>query len=225
MRLPEVPPRQGTHLERGPGKFVTGTDTNTNLLAAAVARRIEEKTGRKPYFVIARFKRTYIDANRPPELSYEVPQAKPFYDAYHDHLARYVATVHQQFGKGLLIDIHGQGSRADTIYRGTKNGMTVTALIKAHGEAAHIGENSLIGLMNARGMKVHPLPPGPEQAGFTGGYIVQHYGSHNPNGIDAIQLEHGLDYREKTKIDAAAEKLSDAIIDFYRLYLADEQRL
>lgn len=218
-KVPDVPPRKGDGQSRSPGKFVTGTDGNTDLFAIALRDAIERKTGHRPYLAIAKFKRVYIDANRPPELAYEVPAAKPYYDAYHSHLRDHVRAVRNQFGRGLLIDVHGQASKANTVFRGTKDGMTVAALIKTFGIEAHNGPKSLMGLMNAHGMTVKPLNGEKETGGFTGGYIVQHYGSQNADGIDAIQLEHGADYRNKEKIADAADKLSDAIIDYYKLYL------
>ena len=40
-------------------------------------------------------------ANRPPEIAYESPRAKPVYDAYHGTLARYCRDVQKAYGRGL----------------------------------------------------------------------------------------------------------------------------
>src|SRR5205807_951505 len=69
------------------------------------------------------------------------------------------------------------------------------------------------------GMKVHPLDGSRERSGFTGGYIVQPYGSHKPYKIDAIQLEFGGDYRAKENVKDTAAKLAAVIAHFSKLYL------
>ena len=42
--------------------------------------------------------------------------------------------VRKQWGAGLLLDIHGQGSEIDTIFRGTAGGQSVKHLLDRHGE-------------------------------------------------------------------------------------------
>jgi hypothetical protein len=109
------------------------------------------------------------------------------------------------------------------VFRGTKNGQTVTLLRERFGEPAHTGEESLWGLLKAGGWKVHPDPhDGREQAGFTGGYIVQHYGGQQAYGIDAIQLEFGMDYRTAANRPKTAAVLADALAEFSKRYLTVE---
>src|SRR5438132_1609741 len=45
-------------------RFVAVRDENTAEIAEALASEIEKRLGGKPYLVIARFERKYIDANR-----------------------------------------------------------------------------------------------------------------------------------------------------------------
>src|SRR4051794_34548568 len=78
--VPGVAERKGV----GVNQFATVRDENTDLLAEALAAELEKKLGGKPWVVVARFDRKFIDANRPPDQSYESEAAKPFYDAYHD---------------------------------------------------------------------------------------------------------------------------------------------
>ncbi len=78
----------------------------------------------------ARFHRKYIDANRPPDIAYEDPRAKPVYDAYRDTLAGYCREVRKTYGRGLLLDVHGQGAMKDAVIRGTKDGKTVALLVQ-----------------------------------------------------------------------------------------------
>jgi N-formylglutamate amidohydrolase len=216
--IPGVPVRTGEGLVKGPSGFVTSRDSGTEQLCYEVAKAIEAKMGKKPYYVAARFHRKFLDPNRPGEIGYEHPLAKPVYQEYHETLARFCREVKKNHGRGLLLDIHGQASARDTVFRGTKNGKTVALLIERHGDKAHIGPKSFFGLMDAQKMKVFPTDDSKERSGFTGGYIVQTYGS-KTFAIDAIQLEFGGDYRAKDNQKATAAKLATAVDAFARMYL------
>jgi hypothetical protein len=220
LELPEVPLRNGEGLKRGPGKFVTSRDTGTEELAQELSAAIMRKFGQKPYLVLMRAHRKFLDPNRTPELGYEAPKAQSVYNDYHTTLASYCQDVQKRFRHGLLLDLHGQGSAADTVFRGTQNGKTVALLRERFGEAAHTGETSLFGLLKTRGWNVFPDPfDGGEQAGYTGGYIVQTYGGLRGPGIDAIQLEFGLNFRTKENRSKTADALADALAEYAKLYL------
>lgn len=220
MVVPDVVVRKGEGLPTGGSGFVVDRDTGTEELAQQVAESIEKRFGKKPYFVIARSHRKYLDPNRPPEIAYEDADAKPIYDAYHSALSNSCREVQQKFHKGLLLDIHGQGTAKDTVFRGTQNGKTVTLLRERFGETAQVGETSLFGRLQTHGWKVHPDPlDGREQAAFRGGYIVQTYGSHQGFGIDAIQLEFGADYRAKNAREKTATTLTEAIAQYASSFL------
>ncbi len=200
----------------------TVTDAYTLETAEAVAKQLERALGAQPYFVAARFSRKYIDANRTAAEAYETPAAKPVYDAYHREIARYVAEIRERFPRGaLLLDIHGQGDDPDVVHRGTRNGATVAALLRRHGNAALTGPDSVLGALAGRGYRVFPpnTPPGapPEHRGYSGGHIVHLYGNGGTAGIDAIQLELGRALRSDARFAAA---LGDAIAVFCRAYLA-----
>jgi N-formylglutamate amidohydrolase/phosphoribosylformylglycinamidine (FGAM) synthase-like amidotransferase family enzyme len=223
LTIPDVEPRLGAGLEKKAGGFVTARDTGTEELVQEVAKAIEKRFGKRPYVVAARSHRQFADMNRPAEQAYEDPDAKPVYEFYHRSLAQACRDVQQQFRTGLLLDLHGQGTANDTVFRGTKNGLTVTLLRERFGEPAHIGAESLWGSLKSRGWKVHPDPhDGKEQAGFNGGYIVQTYGSHQGFGIDAIQLEFGGDYRRADTRLKTAAVLADAVAEYAERYLTVE---
>jgi N-formylglutamate amidohydrolase len=225
LPVPGVPERKGAGLEKSGKGFATVRDTGTEEFARDIADAVKTKFGKKPYLVVARFARKYIDANRPPEVAYEAPKAKPTYDHYHGLLTKYCKEVQGTYGRGLLLDIHGQAKTADTVYRGTQNGKTVALLRQRFGEKAHTGPDSFFGIMGrTEGFKVFPPEgDGKEQAGFNGGHTVGTYGSHDQYGIDAMQLEFGADYRTKAdKRKEYAKKLADVIDKYARLYLPDK---
>src|SRR5262245_37427517 len=61
LDVPDVPARKGDGLEKGPSGYFTGRDVGTEELAQQVAASIEKQFGKKPYFVIARSHRKYLD--------------------------------------------------------------------------------------------------------------------------------------------------------------------
>jgi N-formylglutamate amidohydrolase len=220
LEVPDVEPRRGEGVKPGGAGYTVSRDTGTEELAADVAKAIAKRFQRKPYVIVARSHRKYVDMNRPAEIAYEDPDAKPVYDEYHAALTSACSAVQKKFHKGLLLDLHGQGEAKDTVYRGTHDGKTVTLLRERFGEAAHTGEHSLFGQLKHHGWKVYPDPfDGKEQTGFRGGYTVQTYGSHQGFGIDAMQLEFGADYRSKEGRPKTAATLATSLVDFAARYL------
>jgi N-formylglutamate amidohydrolase len=223
--VPEVPERKGV----GIANFTTVHDASTAEIAEKCAALLEKQLKGKVWLVIARFDRKYIDANRPREQSYETDKAKPFYDAYHGPLEAACKAVKEKFGRGILLDIHGQGEFPDSICRGTQNGKTVTVLRDRFGWAAVTGKRSILGQMQRSGYKVLPNCNADEKTReeprFNGGYTVTNYGSHTGYAIDAIQLEFGsyLRDREKDKYAKTAEDLADAVAIFHDEYLTDSK--
>ena len=225
--IPGIEPRHDKTNVEAYGKwggFQRGTDTNTDILAQRIAAEIAKLTGKKPYLVVARFSRTYIDANRPPELALDSPEARPYYDTYHRSVRRFIDEILGNYPAGLLIDVHGQGKDPDALMRGTINGRAVERLLRRAGVEAVTGPNGIYGQLETNGFKVFPgndVPPGgrSEDAGFNGGYTVFIYGSHNRTGIDAIQMEFGTRYRQKAVLDKSARDAARAIAAFHEAYL------
>jgi N-formylglutamate amidohydrolase len=211
------------------GGAVATADPNTDVLATRIADGVRQLTGRAPYLVVARFKRKYIDANRPAELAYAGPQAAPYYDLYHRSIREFVDEVRRHHPAGLLIDVHGQAKDPDVLMRGTVNGETVQALVRRAGVGSILGPSGLFGRLEAVGFKVFPSNQLPlrgknEDAGFNGGYTVRSYGSHVAGGIDSVQFEFGTRYRRKDVVEKSASDAARAIADFYRVHLGTSSR-
>ena len=204
------------------------TDSHTAELAEATAERVAALLGARPYTVIARFKRRYLDVNRSRAAGAESPRAAAVHDLYHGAVAAFVHEVRERFpGGALLLDIHGQKQEPATIFRGTRNGLTVSRMLRRHGSEALAGPRSVSGVLQSRGYRVSPpvFTPGAEDEhpGFAGGYTVQTYGSHHDRGIDAIQLEVGRGYRlDATRRNDLAADLAGAIAVYCRHYLRCE---
>src|SRR5712692_8012831 len=127
--IPGVLARRGV----GVAQFTTERDSNTDELAQKIAAQLLQKLGSRPFLIVALFERKYVDANRPSGEAYESAAAKAYYDAYHQALERACEQVRGEWGRGLLLDLHGQGAEVETIFRGTDNGKSVTELERRFG--------------------------------------------------------------------------------------------
>jgi N-formylglutamate amidohydrolase len=214
--IPGVPVRRGI----GVPQFTTERDSNTAELAEAIGRALGDRLDAKPFVIVARFERKYVDANRPHAAAYESAAAKPYYEAYHRALEDASERVRQLWMGGLLLDIHGQGAEADTIFRGTDNGRSVSALQQKFGNEALTGPKSIVGQLALKGYKVIPNGVGEaREQRYSGGYTTRTYGSHRGTQIDAIQLEIGTNLRTRAKLDRMTIDLADSIVVFARQYL------
>ena len=223
-KIPDVPERVATGLTN----FQTVRDENTAELVEKLVAEIEKSLNAKPWVVVARFERKHLDVNRSREQAYESDKAKPYYDAYHDPLAAACKAVKEKYGRGILLDIHGQSVHQGSICRGTQNLKTVKLLKDREGMAAIRGKNSVLGRMEKLGYKI--LPPGDseetakEESQFTGGHIVATYGSHTAFAIDAIQVELGTELRAREQYATTAKDLAESVRVFYDAYLKDEKK-
>jgi len=220
LAVPGVPERIG----RGLTNFQTVRDDHTAELAESFAAELGEQLKGKPWLVVARFDRMFIDVNRPAKEGYESEKARSTYDAYHATLAAACKAVREKDGRGLLLDIHGQGEFKDAICRGTRNGKTVSLLLDRDGRAALTGKRSVLGHLQRIGYRILPSCDGDEkvkeEVKFSGGYIVDTYGSHTRFAIDAIQLEFGTTLRANARRAAAARDLAAAVAVFHDEYLS-----
>lgn len=217
--------RTGAERSDGSGSFVVSRDTGTEEVALALASRLETRLKLKPFLVVSRAHRKYVDPNRPATGAFESSEAEQVYRQYHDALESHCREVRNRFRGGLLIDLHGQRTFKDAIVRGTVNGKTVTLLRELCGEAAHVGPRSLSGQLRAAGWKVLPDPlDGPEPPAYVGGHIVRTYGSHQGFGIDAIQLELGSDLRTADARDQTVTGLADAVVSWATDFLLADQQ-
>jgi len=209
----------GIALRRGLGvaQFTTERDSNTAELAELVAAKIEALLGARPFLVVAHFERKFVDVNRAESGAFEVASAKPYYDAYHRAIKEAASRVRQRWGSGLLLDIHGQGTEPETIFRGTNNGRSIASLRRRFGAAAVSGPKSILGHLAAKGYRIEPSDD--HERRYTGGYTTQSYGSHRDTEIDAIQLEFGSALRRSANLERTASDFAKAIEIFAGEYL------
>src|SRR4051812_30288907 len=73
-KVPDVPERVGTGLTN----FQTVRDENTAEMTEKFVAELEKLLDGKPWVVIARFERKYLDVNRSAKEGYESDKAKPY---------------------------------------------------------------------------------------------------------------------------------------------------
>jgi N-formylglutamate amidohydrolase len=220
--IPNCPVRTGKNVPL----FVTVNDTNTDLLARKVADELAKVMKAKPYLAISHFERKYADVNRSEENGVESAAAKPYYRAYHEFLKESRAAIQKDWGRGLVIDLHGQAANADTVFRGTNNFQTSRHLVDRFGKAALTGKSGLFGLLANAGYSISPAndSDAKEDPRFSGGYIVTTYGSKTDGSVDAIQLELGGKVRTRSGLDPFAKDLAAAIAAFAKEYLPEKKK-
>lgn len=219
--IPGVPERRGD----GVKQFNSTADVGTDRLTMLTADALEKKMGKRPYLVVARFHRKFLDANRPRSDAYEADEAKLAYDAYHKAIDEARREVIRRWGYGVLLDVHGQGAESKAIFRGTQNGKTTTHLIGRFGREAVVGKQSLFGRLAEQGIPVIPAVDSTDREDrYVGGYTVVAYGSGSGGTLDAIQLELGRDLRASQHAAATADKLAHGIAAFSKSYLPQSER-
>lgn len=214
LEIPNAPAR----VKKDTPQFSTAWDTRTDALAEACAEQIFKITGKRPYFVIAKFSRKFADANRSEANGTECEAAANVHRDYHSLLKEYTKEVADKYGKGLIIDIHGQGADRTICFRGTNN----RASVKGFPEEMFTGPKSFLGVLETEGVKVVPANSATEEKenpNYNGGYITQTYGAKGKTGLMAIQLEFGADYRQKENIPTTAEKFAKAVQSHWQTFL------
>jgi hypothetical protein len=92
---------------------------------------------------------TDADANRRAECAFEDPDARSFYDEYHNTIRNFVDEIRaDNGGLGLLFDIHGTAQIAHDpadVYLGTLNGEAISSLLS---------RDPLAGLRGFKGFKI-----------------------------------------------------------------------
>ena len=203
--------------DRACANIVTTTDANTDQLALAVQAKLTALFGKVPHLVVCNLKRSKIDVNRPlDEGTCNNATAAISWNDYHNFISAARNTVLQQYGKGLLIDLHGHGhtiqrvelgynlsasqlANTDAYLNGSTPiaGSTIRSLVGNNltGQThAHLirGPFSFGTYLQASGYPAVPsvsIPnPGTEPY-FSGGYTVETWGSKDGGTLDAIQIE------------------------------------
>lgn len=196
---------------------ITGMDANTAPLADMISEELERRYGGKPHAIFARLHRSRLDPNREiVEAAQGEPTAEAAWHRFHDGAKKACDRVNNEFGYGLLLDIHGHRHldqrvelgyliKADELKAGDDALNADTALIartsireldkrstQSFAELVR-GPQSLGGLLEHRGFRSLPSPsksnPGVLAGYYTGAYDVAAHGSRDGGAVSAIQVE------------------------------------
>lgn len=96
----------------------TITDANTYELTKTVMDTLTAMFGGKPHVILSQLKRIKLDPNRESE---EAAQGEKYalraWEEYHHYIETAKAQVTQQFGSGLIFDMHGHGANSRRVLR------------------------------------------------------------------------------------------------------------
>lgn len=200
---------------------VTIRDGFTQELARAIDSVFKEYHGCLPHVIINRLHRIKLDPNR--ELgpaTCDSPQAVAAWQAFHTFIDSARNRVNNEYGRGLLLDIHGHAhsiqrlelgyqltgdhlrasdSAINSAFRVQRSGLRSLVALNLTG-LNHVqllrGESALGTLLHTSGYASVPSQQIPfPQSGepyFSGAYITERHGSMNSGSIDAVQLEHQM---------------------------------
>ncbi len=206
--------------ERKSGLFKP--DVDTDLVALGLTREIQRLTGKRPYLVVAKIKRSEIDFNRPVlpehepfggwERAFRDNDAAKYWEFYHATIDAYEKEIlgSSPDRLALLLDIHGHirphGTRGDLIF-GDEYGASVGPLLQKYGTASIDGPCSIMGIMASKGYRV--LADVPQ---FAGGYTVR---VHSGPKTAAMLIEIPEIIRTAKRLRERFERdLGEAIISF-----------
>lgn len=228
-------------------EFTTVYDTNTPELAELIDSVVFARTGKYPYVIFCRLKRTYIDVNR--QIDYAIPRgsvaAKNIYDKFYGYIDQSKNQILTNFGSGLLLDIHAHGhdkqeieigyqlstselnlsdSEIDNRNLASESGIyNLSKTVSAKQSFSQIlrSDNSFGTLLQTNGIPCIPNKSNPSPGTtpyFSGGYITKSSGSGSGGTIDAIQLETNTDCRKDSKVRKnTAEQLCKTTELFFNL--------
>jgi hypothetical protein len=224
-------------------------DANTVELSIACAEAITKLTGgRRPHLVLTHLRRSKLDANRPLiEAAQGDPQAVTAWQEFHGFITSARRNIDDNYGRGLLVDIHGHAHDVQRLELGYNlgpaqlnipdsqldqprfvNRSSLRTLSLSHPKVPFSqlvrGQHSLGDLFNTAGFPAWPSPqfPRPDAEPFySGGYItLEHSCARDDLPVNAVQIEANFrGVRDTPAARAAfAQAFARVIDDFYARY-------
>jgi hypothetical protein len=218
-----------------------------------IALQIEQELntlGFQPFLVLSKMHRIKIDLNRSLETALcKDKSAMPLWMVFHNQIDIFQNEISSSYGRGLVIDLHGQSHPEQRIELGYllngsmlrdleqnatdySNQVSIKNLISNHPKQTSfqqllVGENSLGTLLSEQDFAAVPSQsdqaPLESQLFFSGGHNTINYGSRDSGTIDAIQVElnrAGL-RAESDDRQRFANVFSNIIIDYLTVHYSD----
>lgn len=226
---------------------VTVRDSRTQEWARALREEIRLLTGRTPFVVISLLARTKLDPNRDVvEAADGDPIAAGVWADYHEAIEQATSDIEFQFGRGLVLDLHGHGHsilrfelgyllsastlRLPDAELDARAGQSSVLRLASEGHALSDivrGPRSLGELLVTYGIPAVPSASDPApmsgEAFFSGGYITARHGSRDGGRVDAVQLEaHFSGARDSDhNVAELARAVAAAVLDYIRIWYGD----
>lgn len=195
---------------------ICGIDAGTIKLAKEIKNEIMNKSNgmMRPTMITSNVSRNKLDLNRPKRLANRTREefGDCLYDIYHDTISRKIDENIEEFGKSLLITIHGmehhtipEGFRDVELVLGTNDLKSVQRNENIRGK--------IIEKMLQSNISTSPRHPKGREHVLTGGHAIKFHGKKKLS--DAVQLEFSDLIRMK-KSDLrrrAVGNIADALIN------------
>lgn len=206
-----------------PTRSCPGATTIQDGFTLELAQAIDSSYGLnhacRPHVIISHLHRRKLDPNRDSsEASCDDARSMAMWRSFHSYVQAARDSVQQQFGRGLLLDLHGHGhtiqrielgyqltgdqlrsgdSAINTAFRIQRSGIRSLVALNL-GSQSHSqllrGNDALGTWLQAAGYLSVPsqqdTAPQLGQPYFSGGYITERHGSMFGGNVDAVQLEH-----------------------------------
>lgn len=220
---------------------VTVTDAFTQELAELLLDKIKDYTGCDAHVVINQLKRTKLDANRAiEEAALGNAEAELAWNEYHGFMDSAKVDVSRNWGRGLVIDLHGHGHDIQRLELGYRVSGSELRMSDYELDVIDISDSPIRSFIHSAGITLSEALRGPESLGalfmdsgydavpsdeiaapesgeayFSGGYITDRYGSGDGGQIDAIQIECNQDVRfTNSARERFADSLAVVLLDF-----------
>lgn len=201
--------------------FNTGRDSYTSDLARLIADNIQKTTRKRPYVIIMKLSRKWIDVNREKDNAYDQPEVAEIYNDYFELLNKAKQEIIFKFKKGFLLDIHcGQSWTYDVYFGASSKNRSVKNLNEQYGKEAYTGENSIQWSLSNAGYEIPGYNDIPAKAGPVGKVVKAMTWGSEDKKLDGIEIEINLkkllkntETRNKLAID-----LSTALQKFISAY-------
>lgn len=225
-------------------------DQYTLGIAIQIEKELQ-KLGFQPYMILAKIHRIKIDLNRSLTTSVcDDITTNSLWSLFHEQIMSYSSAIERTYGRGLLIDIHGQSHPIQRIELGyLLNGEDLRTFQESPAQFSSTSVSIRQALENhPQNMELEDLLTGPmalgtllEDAGFpsvpsaydtapasgdlffSGGYNTRTYGSKEKGMIDAIQLELNREGLRNESEDRQhfAERFANIIVHYLSEHYSD----
>ncbi len=215
-------------------------DNGTQEIAREMIAEFRARTGKYPHVIFSHLARKKLDVNREEfEGAQDNPVALAAWNEYHGFIDSANAAAVTAFGRGFLIDLHGQNNPEERIEIGyrlenddlqmpdgdlnskasvekstLKHLMNYSAL--SHAELIR-GANSLGALFDRCSVPSTPSPSQPAPGSykfFSGGYTVGRHTVDDTSSVFGVQFELNTELRRPARSHSTAVMLVAVIIDY-----------